>query len=156
MSDTDTAQVLVIEPGISITKTASPAAVLAGRNVTYTFEVTNTGDVGLTGVVPVDDKCAPLVRTGGDDGNDILDGANSGEPETWTYTCTRAGRAARAAGDHRRQHGRPSAGWTRWATPMRTRRPAEVAVIAPAINLEKSVSDDLVLSGSTSWTTPSR
>ena len=89
VTDTDTAQVLVIEPGISITKTASPEGVRAGRDVTYTFAVTNTGDVGLTDVVPVDDKCAPLVRTGGDDGNEILDGANTGSPETWTYTCTR-------------------------------------------------------------------
>jgi hypothetical protein len=61
VTDTDRAQVLVIQPGIGITKTASPSAVLAGRDVTYTFEVTNTGDVGLADVTPVDDKCAPLV-----------------------------------------------------------------------------------------------
>lgn len=102
VTDTDQAQVLVIEPGISLTKTASPAVVLKGSTVTYTLEVRNTGDVGLDVLGVIDDKCAPLTFVGGDgtplpdgsasnDPNGILDGANSGlrVPEVWTYTCAR-------------------------------------------------------------------
>ena len=63
---------------------------LAGSDVIYTFAVKNTGDVGLELSTPVDDKCAPLVYTGGDKNNNgLLDGANSAAVETWTYTCTR-------------------------------------------------------------------
>jgi uncharacterized repeat protein (TIGR01451 family) len=147
VSAEDTAQVLVLEPGISITKTASPQAVRAGRDVTYTFAVTNTGDVGLTNVVPVDDKCAPLVRTGGDNGNDILEGANSGTPETWTYTCTRSIGLPEppATSDINTV---TVSGVDPLGNTYRDEATAEVAVIDPAINLEKTVSDDLVLSGS--------
>jgi hypothetical protein len=148
VSAQDIAQVLVIEPGISITKTATPTGVQAGRDVTYTFVVSNTGDVGLAHVVPVDDKCSPLVRTGGDNGNDLLDGVNSGAAESWTYTCTRT-------------IGLPEGGATAdvntvtvsGTDPQGNRYEAtdtaEVKVIDPAISLEKSVSDELVLSGST-------
>ena len=148
VTDTDTAQVLVIEPGIAITKTASPEAVRVGRDVTYTFKVTNTGDVGLTEVVPVDDKCAPLVRTGGDDGNDVLDGANTGAPETWTYTCTRpVGLPTPPATSD--VNTVSVSGLDPLGNTYTDSDSAEVTVIDPAIHLEKSVSDDLVLSGST-------
>ena len=64
---------------------------LPGTAVTYTYAVTNTGDIGLTVRGPQDDQCAPLEFTGGDRPpfNGILEGANSGEPETFTYECTR-------------------------------------------------------------------
>jgi uncharacterized repeat protein (TIGR01451 family) len=89
-SDSDKAQVLVIEPGIDLTKTASASVVANGTDVTYTITISNTGDVGLTVAAIDDDKCSPLVYQSGDaNGNDLLDGANSGSPETWTYTCTR-------------------------------------------------------------------
>ena len=148
VTDSDTAQVLVIEPGIAITKTASPQGVRAGRDVTYTFAVTNTGDVGLTDVVPVDDKCAPLVRTGGDDGNDILDGANTGSPETWTYTCTRPVGLPEPP-ETTDLNTVTVSGVDPLGNTYADSDTAEVAVIDPAIQLEKSVSDDLVLSGST-------
>ena len=147
VSDTDTAQVLVIQPDISITKTASPSAVLAGRDVTYTFEVTNTGDVGLTDVTPVDDKCSPLVRTGGDNGNDILEGADSGNPETWTYTCTRAIDLPQSP-DEGDVNTVTVTGIDPLGNTYQDQDTATVKVLAPAIRLEKSVSDSLVLSGS--------
>jgi uncharacterized repeat protein (TIGR01451 family) len=147
VTDTDTAQVTVIQPGIAITKTASPSAVLAGRDVTYTFKVTNTGDVGLTDVTPVDDKCAPLVRTGGDNGNDILEGANSGDPESWTYTCTRAIDLPQLP-DTEDVNTVSVTGVDPLGNTYQDQDSATVKVLAPAIHLEKSVSDSLVLSGS--------
>ena len=87
---TNQAQTLVIEPGITLTKTASASAVIAGSDVTYTFVVSNTGDVGMPLTGPTDDKCSPVTFVSGDtNGNGLLDGADSGSPESWTFTCTR-------------------------------------------------------------------
>jgi uncharacterized repeat protein (TIGR01451 family) len=87
---TDQSSVLVIQPSISMTKTASAPVVRAGGAVTYTFVVANTGDVGLDVIGPDDDQCSPLVFVGGDaNGNGLLDGADTAAPEQWTYQCTR-------------------------------------------------------------------
>jgi plastocyanin len=68
------------KPGITVAK-SGPAAAYAGDQVTYTFNVTNTGGVKLTDVTVEDDRCAPLVRTGGSD--------SSFDPgDVWTYNCT--------------------------------------------------------------------
>ena len=148
VTDSDTATVHVIKPGVSITKTASPTSVKAGRDVTYTFVVRNTGDAALSNVVPVDDKCAPLTFTGGDDNdNGLLDGTGSGTPERWTYTCSRAvpmppppetvdtNRATVTASDPLNNT-------------YRDADTARVTVLQPAIHLEKSVSKSLVPAGS--------
>jgi uncharacterized repeat protein (TIGR01451 family) len=55
VTDMDTAMVEVISPAIMIEKDASPAKILAGTEVTYTFTVTNTGDVTLENIEVVDD-----------------------------------------------------------------------------------------------------
>jgi hypothetical protein len=90
VSATNIAQTVVIEPGIALTKAASASAVLAGSDVTYTFVVSNTGDVGMPLTGPTDDKCAQVNYVSGDtNNNDLLDGADSGSPESWTFTCTR-------------------------------------------------------------------
>ena len=52
---TDAVAVNVIHPGISLTKSASPTTVNSGDTVTYTYVVTNTGDVALTNVSVTDD-----------------------------------------------------------------------------------------------------
>jgi uncharacterized repeat protein (TIGR01451 family) len=72
-------------PGIHVEKTASTIAVQTpGGPVTYTFVVTNTGNVPLTTVGVADDKCSPVTFVGGDtDGDDKLD-----LTESWTFTCT--------------------------------------------------------------------
>ncbi len=55
-----------------------------GGSVTYTYTVTNPGVVAMNGVTVTDDKCSPVVWTGGDtNGDSLLDST-----ETWTYTCT--------------------------------------------------------------------
>ncbi len=136
-----TQTVLVIKPGISLTKTASPEVLLAGDKVTYTFEVTNTGDVGLEPLALIDDKCSPIVYQSGDVGDDgILAGGTT--PETWIYTCTRTidqvlvdvnKAAVLATGP--------------LGNLFEARAEATVRVIDPAIKLEKTVSDSLVPSG---------
>jgi hypothetical protein len=54
-------------------------------SVTYTYEVTNTGDENLESVYVEDDTCGPLVRQADDPGNDddILENG-----EVWVYTCS--------------------------------------------------------------------
>src|SRR5699024_7748995 len=55
--DDDAAVPGELEPGISLTKTADKENVSeAGEKVTYTFEVTNTGNTTLTDVTLTDDK----------------------------------------------------------------------------------------------------
>jgi hypothetical protein len=67
------------EPGITVEKSGAAAAYV-GDQVTYAFNVTNTGGVELTGVTVEDDRCAPLVKDGDDSSFDPGD--------IWTYTCT--------------------------------------------------------------------
>jgi uncharacterized repeat protein (TIGR01451 family) len=72
-------------PAIHIVKTPSVTTLpVGGGSVTYTYVVTNIGDVPLTTVSVTDNKCAPVTFVSGD--------ANSDEAldvtETWTYTCT--------------------------------------------------------------------
>ena len=50
LTASDAALVDVVSPGVSITKTASQAQVVTGNDVTFTIEVTNTGDRPLAGL----------------------------------------------------------------------------------------------------------
>ncbi len=143
VSATSDESVLVIEPALSITKTASEDVVRPGTEVTYTFVVSNDGDVGLRLIGPDDSKCAPLVFVDGDrNNNGLLDGANSAFAEQWTYTCTRT-------------IGLPPEGTedvnqvlVGGLDPLGNRYIADdtatVRVIDPAIALTKTVSDTLV------------
>jgi len=73
-------------PGIKVVKSASPDQLDAGGgDVTYTFKVTNAGNVALTNV-DVTDKpsCGQIDLVSGDtDGDNKLD-----IDETWTFKCT--------------------------------------------------------------------
>ena len=73
------------KPAIAIVKVADPTTVpAAGGSVTYTYIVTNPGEVGITRINLVDDKCdSPAYVSGDVDANSRLD-----RDETWIYTCT--------------------------------------------------------------------
>ncbi|MBI1293940.1 hypothetical protein GC175_03140 [bacterium] len=83
VSAQDSAFVDVINPALALQKVASPTTLLSGGVVTYSYTVTNPGDVAITNLALADDTCSPVTLTGGD--------ANSNaalEPtETWAYTC---------------------------------------------------------------------
>jgi hypothetical protein len=70
----DTPQIQVVKDG--------PATAHSGDTLTFSYTVTNPGNVPLTGVTATDDKCSPLTRTG-DTSDTTLDPG-----DTWTYTCS--------------------------------------------------------------------
>jgi hypothetical protein len=73
---------------LMLTKTG-PNFVNQGDNATYTFQLTNSSTTqDISNISISDDKCSPLSGPTGDDGNDGILSADSGE--TWTYTCTYA------------------------------------------------------------------
>jgi len=85
VTHTDTASVDVINPDITLVKTAAPTIIYAGDRVTYTYQVTNPGDDSLSDVEVSDDKCAPVTgpfEVSGN-GDDALDPG-----EDWEYTCS--------------------------------------------------------------------
>lgn len=81
----DNYKVRLDAPAISIDKVADPTEVPAdGDDVTYTYTVTNPGDVALSDVTVEDDTCAPVGYVSGDDNdNDLLD-----LDEAWLFSCT--------------------------------------------------------------------
>jgi uncharacterized repeat protein (TIGR01451 family) len=83
VTDTAQARVEVLTPAIALTKTPSAASVFAGTTVTYTYVVSNPGDVALYGVALIDDRCAPISYLEGDvNTNGVLD-----VNEAWRYRC---------------------------------------------------------------------
>ncbi len=133
VSDSDTADVTVVEPGIEIQKTPDLQQARAGDTVDFTITVTNTGGVALNNVT-VTDATAPACDS-------IIGDLAVGE--TTSYTCsTTAGAAdftntADVTGDD------PI------GNPVSDSDTADVDVIAPAISIQKSPDGQSVVSGGT-------
>ena len=72
---------IACRPGIQVDKSADATQLPAGGgDVTYSYEVTNVGNVALSGVVVSDDKCSPVTYVDGDSDHDSKLDLN----ETWT------------------------------------------------------------------------
>lgn len=75
-----------LESSLLVEKSVDLETVIKGDEVTYTYNVTNTGDFALTDVEVEDDKCSPVEgpEAAGDENGD---GKLTPE-ETWVYTCS--------------------------------------------------------------------
>ena len=82
---TATAQATVqsYSSGIAVEKTPSRELVPTGTLVTYTYRVTNSGTMPLSGITVTDDKCAPVTYKSGDNGDGILT-----TDEVWIFECS--------------------------------------------------------------------
>ncbi|MBU1050026.1 DUF11 domain-containing protein, partial [Candidatus Bipolaricaulota bacterium] len=59
--DTDSASVQITsQPGINVVKTASSGPFVVGNTITYTYDVTNTGNVTLSNITLSDDILGPI------------------------------------------------------------------------------------------------
>jgi hypothetical protein len=63
----DAATVNAISPAIGVTVTPDQATIRSGQAVTYAYQITNTGDTTLTGIILVDDNSTPV-----DSSDDII------------------------------------------------------------------------------------
>ena len=69
------------QPQIQVVKDG-PATAYSGDRLTFTYKVTNPGNVPLTDVTVSDDKCSPVTKA------DNLSDTTLDPPDTWTYTCS--------------------------------------------------------------------
>ena len=132
VEDSDTAQVDEIAPAIEIQKSPELQTVLSGDTVTFDILVTNTGDVDLTDVTvndPIAPSCDNVI-------GDLAAGASTSYQCTLVVTADLTNVAAVT--------GTPPAG-----PPVTDSDPADVDVIAPAIEIQKSPELQTVLSGDT-------
>ena len=132
---------VVIKPSLTLTKRVSEDLVRPGDDVTYTYLVTNTGDVGLELINGGDDICAGVTFVSGDvNDNGLVDGRDSGAPEVWRFECSQ--QIDTPTTNHANVVGIDPLGNHYEATDS-----ASVDVLLSGIHLEKTVSDDLVLAG---------
>ncbi len=74
------------ELGYPTDVTIVPALIAGAENMTFTYELQNTGDVPAQNVRITDANCTPITYVSGDTANpDWLD-----PDETWTFTCTKS------------------------------------------------------------------
>ena len=138
VTDDATARVLVIQPALEITKVADPTEVRLGEAVTYTVTVTNTGDSALFLALLRDDTCQPLVYQSGNTGNKFI----SSPGEAWVFKCTMV-----PDGDTTNTVG--VFGIDPLGQILNPTDSADITTFDPSIALTKTVSDDLVQTGST-------
>ena len=132
VTDSDPADVDVIAPAIEIQKSPELQTVLSGDTVTFDILVTNTGDVDLTDVT-VNDPMAPNC-------DNVIGDLAAGASTSYQCTLVVAADLTNVAA----VTGTPPAG-----PPVTDSDPADVDVIAPAIEIQKSPELQTVLSGDT-------
>ena len=131
------ATVGVIAPAISITKSVDKPTVISGTQVTWTVNVTNTGDVDLTDVA-VSDPTAPGCAT--------VIGSLAAGASVPAITCTST--ITTGTTNTATVTGKDPLGNT-----LTKDASATVNVIAPGLSITKTVDDSLVTSGTTvTWT----
>ncbi len=131
VSDSDTADVDVINPSISIAKTPDAQDVLPDGTATFTITVTNTGDVPLTGVTVSDPLSASC--------NNSIGGM--AVAEVVTYTCTRTN----VTGDF--TNTASVTGTDPISGTVNDSDAADVTMIVPGITIEKTTSTPQVVVG---------
>ena len=135
-TDTDEAMVYVHDPSISIVKAADPIVVIPGQLVMYTYLVTNTGDMDLTGVTVTDDKIPGII------GSTPLLLANGGS-ETFTAFAN----ISEATTNIGTVVGNYAVAGTPFAGQVSATSPATVRVVNPAIEIVKTASDPKIITG---------
>ncbi|MEM7127859.1 MAG: choice-of-anchor E domain-containing protein [Chloroflexota bacterium] len=89
VSDSDPSHYFGMDPGIDVLKIASENQVAAGTPVTYTYTVSNTGNVPLTNITIADDTCSsvtPIVNGPANVG-DVNQDVALDLTEQWLYNC---------------------------------------------------------------------
>ncbi|MEZ4660429.1 MAG: choice-of-anchor E domain-containing protein [Caldilineaceae bacterium] len=90
VTDADLSHYFGIDPRIAVQKTPSATQIAAGDTVTYSYDVSNIGNIYLFNVEVSDDQCAPVtpVISGGFNVGDLNQDDILDLTEVWRYTCT--------------------------------------------------------------------
>ncbi|MBX3012362.1 MAG: hypothetical protein KF832_12685 [Caldilineaceae bacterium] len=138
VSDTEEAEVEVVDPGIDLQKTADEPTIYKGESASFTIIVRNTGDQPLTITNISDPLCdaAPQLIGGDTNSNGKLDLS-----EFWIYSCSKANvqadfiNTATVTADDGNGNG------------VQSSDTAAIDVINPGIDLEKSANSQIVQQG---------
>jgi len=137
VNDTDDNTALLPQSAaIDIVKTANPTVVLAGQQVTYTFVVTNTGNVTLNNVAVTDNILGPIGNIG-----TLAVGASTTLTKVSNISVDTTN-VATATGDY----GVPE---SQFSGTVSDTDDAFVNVVAPAIDVVKTAAPTAILSGET-------
>jgi len=127
----DTAEVRIVDPGISVAKSVDKPVVIAGETVTYTYVITNTGDVPLQGITLDDDKLGHI--------GDVASLA-VGATTTLTKSTTLSVSTDNVA---------TVVGFDEWQHRVTDSDEASVRVVRPSITIDKTANKAVILSGET-------
>jgi uncharacterized repeat protein (TIGR01451 family) len=137
--------VLVISPGISITKDPNSQTILSGGTASFAITVNNTGDAALSGVHVTDAQSPDCDRTAAEIAaigppNEV--GSSTLQPgDTVTYLCTLAGVTSDFT-NSATATGTPPVG-----APVTATDTADVKVIKPSIKITKTTTTPTIETG---------